>query len=138
MKNHKSYLLLSLALLISTSVLAQYTEVINSNRPGVSKSAFSVGKNVLQFEAGPYTVKEKHTPLRYEVSGFGADFSVRYGLFLEQLEVNLEGVYQNDTFERFSSGGIATETDRSNFRNFTIGAKYLVYDPYKNISLLIK
>ena len=132
MKNHKSYLLLSLALLISTSVLAQYTEVINSNRPGVSKSAFSVGKNVLQFEAGPYTVKEKHTPLRYEVSGFGADFSVRYGLFLEQLEVNLEGVYQNDTFERFSSGGIATETDRSNFRNFTIGAKYLVYDPYKN------
>lgn len=30
---------------------SQYTEVINSNRPGVSQSAFSVGTNVVQFEA---------------------------------------------------------------------------------------
>ncbi|MDU8886180.1 transporter [Yeosuana sp. MJ-SS3] len=110
---------------------AQYTDVINSNRPGVSRSAFSVGTNVIQFEVGPYFVKEEHTPLQYEVSGFGADFSARYGLLFEELEINLEGTYQNDTFTDNRSV-ITSEDKRSNFKNFTLGAKYLVYDPYKN------
>ncbi|MDG5491896.1 transporter [Psychroserpens sp. SPM9] len=118
-------------LLLSQITFAQYTEVINSNRPGVSKSAFSVGTNVAQIEVGPYIIKEEHTPLMYEVSGFGADFTVRYGLLFEQLEINLEGVYQNDTFTDYRSA-IALEDKRSNFKNFTLGAKYLVYDPYKN------
>ena len=110
---------------------AQYTEVINSNRPGVSESAFSVGTNVVQFEAGAFTVDEKHTPLNYEVSGFGLDFAVRYGLLFEQLELQLDGVYQNDTRTDFSSQ-IPTENPRANFRNLTLGAKYLIFDPYKN------
>ncbi|WP_299362431.1 transporter [Winogradskyella sp.] len=110
---------------------AQYTEVINSNRPGLSESAFSVGTNVVQFEAGAFTVSEDHTPLEYEVSGFGLDFSVRYGLLFEELEVSLDGVYQNDT-QTINSSAVPFENDRSNFRNFTLGAKYLVYDPYKN------
>lgn len=118
--------------LIATQLsFAQYTEVINSNRPGVSRAAFSVGTNVAQIEIGPYIIKEEHTPLRYEVSGFGADFAVRYGLLFEELEINVEGTYQNDTFtDRRST--IVDEASRSNFRNFAIGAKYLVYDPYKN------
>ena len=115
----------------SNQLFAQYTEVINSNRPGVSRSAFSVGTNVLQFEAGPYIIKEEHTPLMYEVSGFGADFAVRYGLLFEELEINVEGTYQNDTFTD-NRGFIANDDKRSNFKNFTVGAKYLVYDPYKN------
>ena len=98
MKSIKTFSLLILTLIFSVNAYSQYTDVINSNRPGVSRSAFSVGTNVLQFEVGPYIVNEEHTPLRYEVSGFGADFSIRYGLFFEQLEVNLEGTYQNDTF----------------------------------------
>ncbi|WP_047546623.1 transporter [Psychroserpens sp. Hel_I_66] len=110
---------------------AQYTEVINSNRPGVSKSAFSVGTNVAQLEVGPYIVKEEHTPLKYDVSGFGVDFTARYGLLFEQLELNIEGTYQNDTFTDNRSI-ISSEDKRSNFKQFTIGAKYLVYDPYKN------
>ncbi|MBR9846443.1 MAG: transporter [Algicola sp.] len=112
-------------------VFAQYTEVINSNRPGVSRSAFSVGANVAQIEVGPYIIKEEHTPLMYEVSGFGVDFAARYGLLFEELEINIEGVYQNDTRTDFR-GLVAFEDKRSNFKNFTIGAKYLVYDPYKN------
>jgi len=110
---------------------AQYTEVINSNRPGVSRSAFSVGTNVAQFEIGPYTVKEEHTPLRYDVEGFGVDFAARYGLLFPQLELNIEGTYQKDTRTDFRSS-ILSETKRGNFKNLTIGAKYLVYDPYKN------
>ena len=131
MKSILTYSLLILSFLISTHVNGQYTDIINSNRPGVSRSAFSVGKNVLQFEAGPFIVNEEHTPLRYDVKGFGADFSIRYGLFFEQLEVNLEGTYQTDTFTDMRSL-IDQETSRSNFKNFTFGAKYLVYDPYKN------
>lgn len=130
MKHIKSYLLIAF-LTLSYSAFSQYTEVINSNRPGVSRSAFSVGTNVAQLEVGPYIIKEEHTPLQYEVSGFGVDFSARYGFWKEQLEINLEGTYQNDTFTDNRSS-ISSETSRSNFKNLTLGAKYLVYDPLKN------
>lgn len=123
--------LLTTCLMVSFSAFSQYTEVINSNRPGVSRSAFSVGTNVAQLEVGPYIIKEEHTPLQYEVSGFGVDFSARYGFWKEELEFNLEGTYQNDTFTDNRST-ISSETTRSNFKNLTLGAKYLVYDPLKN------
>jgi len=130
MRTLKSLLLLITAITFNISN-AQYTEVINSNRPGVSESAFSVGTGILQFEAGAFTINEEHTPLNYEVGGFGLDFSIRYGLFFEQLELALDGVYQNDNIT-FNNAAIPIEEKRSNFRNFTLGAKYLVYDPYKN------
>ncbi|GGW62362.1 outer membrane putative beta-barrel porin/alpha-amylase [Winogradskyella epiphytica] len=114
-----------------TSAYAQYTEVINSNRPGVSKSAFSVGTGVYQFEAGAFTVNEEHSLMNYEVSGFGLDFALRAGLLLEELELSVEGIYQNDNIT-FNSSSIPVEDKRANFKNLTVGAKYLVYDPYKN------
>lgn len=131
MKSIKTYLLPFACILFYTNAFSQYTEVINSNRPGVSSSAFAVGTNVIQLEVGPYFLKEKHTPLNYEVSGFGVDFTARYGLLLEQLEINIEGTYQNDTFTDKRST-ITNENKRSNFKSFAVGAKYLVYDPYKN------
>ena len=87
-----------LFLAITSVGYSQYTDVINSNRPGASQSAFAVGPNVIQLETGPYIIKEEHTPLNYEVSGFGIDFAVRYGLLLEELELIVNGTYQNDTF----------------------------------------
>ena len=49
MKNNISFFLI----IMNFSLLnSQYTETINSNRPGSSQGAFSVGKNVLQFETG--------------------------------------------------------------------------------------
>ena len=36
----------------SSILIAQYTDQINSNRPGASIGAFSVGKNVYQSEIG--------------------------------------------------------------------------------------
>ena len=131
MKSIKTYLLLFACLVFSTNAFSQYTEVINSNRPGVSRSAFSVGTNVIQLEVGPFSVKEEHTPLNYEVSGFGVDFTARYGLLLSELEINIEGTYQNDTFTDNRST-ITVEDKRSNFKSIAIGAKYLVFDPYKN------
>ncbi|MBT8303187.1 MAG: transporter [Bacteroidia bacterium] len=131
MNTYKSLLFVFLLTILHGNCLAQYTEVINSNRPGVSRSAFSVGTNVVQFEAGPYILNEEHTPLRYEVSGFGIDYALRYGFLFEQLELNLEGTYQNDTFTDNRSA-ISQEDKRSNFKRNAIGVKYLVYDPYKN------
>lgn len=124
----------TLCLLLSLTTLqafSQYTDVINSNRPGVSRSAFSVGTNVAQLEVGPYMIKEKRTPAAsYEVDGFGVDFAARYGLIWEELELNIEGAFQSDT--KTYTSNISAEDDRSNFKFLTIGAKYLVYDPYKN------
>lgn len=130
MTPNKSTLFL-LLILTTTQVFCQYTDVINSNRPGVSRSAFSVGTNVAQFEIGPYSIKEERTPtVANEVLGFGIDFAVRYGLLFEELELNIEGTYQNDT-KTFASD-FSNEENRANFKSITIGAKYLVYDPYKN------
>ncbi|MCF7569068.1 transporter [Sabulilitoribacter arenilitoris] len=126
----KSTLILLLSL-VTTQAFSQYTDVINSNRPGVSRSAFSVGTNVAQFEVGPYILKEKRTPATaFEVSGFGVDFAARYGLLWEELELNIEGTYQNDT--KTYTSNFAAEDSRSNFKFVSVGAKYLVYDPYKN------
>ena len=123
--------IVTLTLFISTLSYAQYTEVINSNRPGASRSAFAVGRNVLQFEAGPFTVNEERVPApESKAKGFGVDFAIRYGLLWEQLELNVEGNYQNDTFTNTSST-VNTEEKRSNFRTLAVGAKYLVYDPYR-------
>jgi len=112
-------------------IQAQYTDVINSNRPGASQSAFSVGTKVLQFELGSYYVREKRKVYpNYEVSGYGVDFDIHYGFWKEALELNIQGVYQNDT-KSFNSNA-NTNNKRSNFKNFNIGAKYMVYDPNKN------
>tara|TARA_B100001113_G_C21011928_1_gene579686 strand:- start:146 stop:1015 length:870 start_codon:yes stop_codon:yes gene_type:complete len=109
---------------------SQYTEIINSNRPGKSTGAFSVGKNILQFENGFYFTDEKHELLNYDISGLGSDFKIRYGLFYEKLELVINGIYQSDKFSdnRYSS---TNTIDRKNFKKFKIGAKYLIFDPKK-------
>ncbi len=130
MNPFKSTLIL-LFCLTATQAFCQYTDVINSNRPGVSRSAFSVGTNVAQFEVGPYILKEERTPAAaYKVSGFGIDFAARYGLLFEELELNIEGTYQNDT-KTFASN-FSADDKRANFKFLAIGAKYLIFDPYKN------
>ena len=123
--------LLGLLFLSSIGSQAQYTNLINSNRPGFSQGAFAVGVNVIQLETGLSMIKEERVPQTpYSVEGIGAEFLVRYGLLWEQLEVQIEGMYQNDTKTYQSGAGF--ETDRANFKSLTAGVKYLIYDPYKN------
>ena len=128
MKSIKFYLSF-LVFFISFASFSQYTDVINSNRPGVSRSAFSVGTNVIQFEVGPYILNEDHSQLKREDKSFGIDFSGRYGLIWEELELNIEGTFQST--KRTYTNTVANEETLSNFKTLTIGAKYLVYDPYK-------
>lgn len=130
MKAFKTYLFFTFCLFFSTEVFSQYTEVINSNRPGVSRSAFSVGTDVIQFEVGPYMIKEERKPAAsYEVEGFGVDFAIRYGLLLEELELHVEGTYQKDTQTYMST--VNAEFDRANMKSLVLGAKYMLFDPQR-------
>ena len=112
-------------LIISTSQYAQYTDIINSNRPGKSMSAFSVGKTVIQAEVGLYGIREKHDLSRYEANGFGTELDVRYGAFFDQFEFTLNTQYQYDWYQ----APLINDT-RGGFKQVTVGAKYLVYDPF--------
>jgi Putative MetA-pathway of phenol degradation len=112
-------------LMTSTLQYAQYTDIINSNRPGESMSAFSVGKTVIQVETGLYAISEEHELERYEANGFGIELSARYGAFFDQFEFNLDTQYQYDWYE----APLVSDT-RGGFKQFVIGAKYLVYDPF--------
>jgi hypothetical protein len=125
----RSFLITICFLLISPFAFAQYTDIINSNRPGASNSAYSVGKNVLQFEGGMFVDRQEHKKLNTEVNAFGLEFALRYGLFKEQLEIRWEGAYQFDTFTSNTTIP-AFEFNRNGFLTHTIGANYLIYDPY--------
>ncbi len=110
---------------------AQYTDIVNSNRPSESMSAFAVGRTVIQLEGGLGYINEKDNTfvvdtLDYKANGVVGDLNVRYGFFKEQLEAILELSYQKDKQE-FS----VRDRSRNGLKSSTIGLKYLVYDPYK-------
>lgn len=125
--------LLYLFLCIPFTVFSQYTEMINTNQPGGSQGAFAVGTNVLQFETGFTFGKEEHRLLNTETNIFNWDYSVRYGVCKEELEISLMGSFQRNTVN-FTQGTL-DEAAFSNFRSNTLGAKYLIYDPYKKRDL---
>ncbi|PKA84037.1 outer membrane putative beta-barrel porin/alpha-amylase [Ulvibacter sp. MAR_2010_11] len=131
---HTRNILFLFLLIPFLNVSAQYTEELNSNRPGASLGAFSVGKKVLQFESGLSIGKEKHRLLQTETNAFIFDYSVRYGVWKEELEVSLMGEYQSNT-NTFLQFNPSEERKVSNFRSNTLGAKYLVYDPYRKMVL---
>ncbi|MBT8263994.1 MAG: transporter [Muriicola sp.] len=121
--------LLALLLLFPVLASSQYTEVINSNRPGLSVSAYALGKGVIQAEFGILYEQRDHTDLSRESTIMGADLALRYGLVFETLELIYEGTYVNEdiTFTAFD----LNET-RTDFSRNRIGLKYLIYDPFKN------
>lgn len=111
---------------------AQYTETINSNRPGQSQGAFAVGNGVLQFEAGGYYGNDEHIHYDTSTDILGADYSIRYGILTENLEINLRGSFQSQT----TSYEVATRTEENTIANFktnTLGAKFLLFDPYREL-----
>tara|TARA_R100000935_G_C2814008_1_gene156396 strand:- start:144 stop:1118 length:975 start_codon:yes stop_codon:yes gene_type:complete len=133
MNLRKSVLFLTSFLTIS-GAFAQYTEMINTNRPGGSQGAFAVGTNVLQLEGGFSLGKEEHTLLKTETNGTTIDYAIRYGFWKERLEVSLMGEFQSNNVEDNRSA-VTREYKLSNFKSNTAGVKYLVYDPYRKRDL---
>ena len=127
----KTYVLtVIINLLVFNNIYSQYTESINTYRPGTSQGAFSVGKNVVQAEAGLGYSRETHSIFDNKTLGFEFQYMFRAGLIKEQLEFSIQGsyLYENVTETVGNTDGPFTN---SGFTTNTIGAKYLIYDPYK-------
>ncbi|TBW29339.1 transporter [Gramella sp. KN1008] len=124
--------LFSLLFIFVTSLNAQYTETINSNRPGQSQGAFAVGTNVIQLETGGYFGNDEHTAFGSTTDIWGIDYQLRYGLLFENLELNLTGAFENQDISR-NLLGTQDESSVRNFKANSIGAKYLIFDPYKEL-----
>ncbi|EDM44037.1 hypothetical protein SCB49_10617 [unidentified eubacterium SCB49] len=126
--NHRILLTFLLTLGCSVSLFAQYTEELNSNRPGSSQGAFAVGTNVLQFETGLSLGKEDHHLIFSETNALNIDYAVRYGIWKEALEISVMGSFQRNIITDTRNPN--QEVTFANFRSNTLGAKYLLYDPY--------
>lgn len=123
------YQLSFLILFTGLSATGQYTDVINSNRPGLSVSAYAVGRNVVQLETGFFYEQQDHGLLNTQSDIWGSDISLRYGLLFERLELNYEGTFlhQDLMFNNFD----LSET-RTDFQRNRLGLKFLIYDPFKD------
>ena len=106
---------------------SQHTDQINSNRPGETMSAFAVGKSVIQIETGVYGIKQNHSLLNYDANGFGVDATLRWGMFMEKLELIADIQHQNEKYTT-----LFNSSKRADFKQTVLGAKYLIYDPFKN------
>lgn len=113
-------------LFVSPQAFSQYTDLINTNRPGQSQGAFSVGRDVYQLEWGLGYGKEKHDLLNTKTNGIFTEYAIRVGVFFEELEFNITGAFQQHDIEYMDFG--YSEKIR-NFARNTLGVKYLIYDP---------
>ena len=132
----KSFFTTLLLLLLAEFSYGQYTEVINSRRPGFSGTPYSVGTKVYQVEAGLFYKNTGgylyYDPIleqtfSYSGSSVGSDITFRTGQFFERLEFSLDMaiVSENRDYTR----PIIESKSAFGFSKLTIGAKYLLYKP---------
>ena len=106
---------------------AQYTPVINSNRPGFSESPYSVGSGVYQFESSIFYRKINATPTFSNPEALGLNLFFRTSFISEKLEVNLNTSLQRDkiAFKNI----FESSYNKTGLSQFSLGAKYLIYAP---------
>ena len=86
-----------LFLFFTVTIQAQYTDQINSNRPGASIGAFAVGKGIIQFEGGFEYRRHKHQDYNNStVDGSIIFLAARWGFLSERLELTYQGSYMFD------------------------------------------
>lgn len=125
MKNPKLKIFLFFFLLCFSSMYSQYTEVINSNKPGFSESPYSVGTGVYQFESSIFFRNTSIKPTFSTPQSLGFDMLFRTSFFLEKLEINAQASYQRDkiAFKNIFTSHYYT----TGLSKFTVGAKYLIF-----------
>ncbi|GIM62043.1 transporter [Capnocytophaga canis] len=106
----------------------QYTDIINSNQPGNSQSAYAVGRKVLQFEGGLWFEQRNHKYTYTDMTLVGLNYSARYGVLSDKFEAVLNGTLAYDHTHYHYLG--SQRSNNIGFINNTIGAKYLIYNPY--------
>lgn len=120
----KKVILILLMLMTSFLMKAQYTEIINSKRPGFSESPYSVGTDVMQFETGLFYRDQNKNELDVISTSVGGELFFRYGKFFEKLELNAKIAYQRDKV----NNSFNLPYEGSGISELTIGAKYLIYE----------
>jgi hypothetical protein len=101
---------------------AQYTEIINSKRPGFSESPYSIGTNVYQFETGFFYRNSDNPSILSNPNTYGGDLLFRYGKFSEKLEFDLNLAYQFDEVKN----PLGDNYYIHGLSDLTVGAKYLI------------
>lgn len=121
-------------LIISRLSFSQYTEIINSNNPGESMGAYSVGRKVAQLEMDFFYEQSEHKLLKYKQLNFGTSYQIRYGVGWERLELILNGTFLHNFYTNTQRGFYDIKTG---FYKNTLGAKFLIYNPkyYEKINL---
>jgi len=105
----------------------QYTEVINSNKPGFSESPYSVGLGIYQFESMLFYQKKSIEPTFSIPESLGFDLVFRTNFLSEKLELNVQIAHQKD---QVSFKNIFTSSYYSSgISKATLGAKYLLFQP---------
>ncbi len=117
-----------LFLLTAHFLHAQYTDIINSNRPGISVSPYSVGTDVIQLEGGLFFDNSQKEFLKKPSTG--QELQIRYGLLFDQLELDI-----NSSFRKIGIG----KNEFSRLGKATFGVKVMLYErKYEDKSLEIR
>ena len=119
-----------LGFLFSICGFSQYTDIINSNNPGNSTGAYSVGKRVYQIESGFSVDRLRGEAFKSESLFNNGNLALRVGLFSEALELIYEGSYTME-FSTSPIPGGKIGIDQG-FTSNRIGAKIMLFDPFKN------
>lgn len=106
---------------------AQYTEIINANRPGFSQSPYSVGTGVYQFESNLFFRGANASETFSNPQAWGLNLDFRTSFFHEKLEFTLNTSLQQDKIAFLN----VFESSQNEFGlgQFTLGAKYLAFTP---------
>ena len=131
MKKQLVHFFLVLLCFKSSLFFGQYTDVINSNRPGFSESPYSVGTGVYQLETSLFYRNTEVNALFTRPESIGLDFLLRTSFFSEKLEINTNFRAQQDkiTFNNVFS----SSSNQLAISQFSIATKYLLFQPtYKD------
>ena len=124
------WLSLLISILAFFTSYSQYTESINTYRPGTSQGAFTVGRKVFQIESGLSLSNQSHSIFNNKTRNIDFQYFLRLGLFFEQLELSLNGNFLNQKITE-PVGNTDESYVRSGFYRNIVGAKFLFFDPYK-------
>lgn len=110
-------------ILFTTTNHAQYTSIINANRPGDTETPYSVGRGVFQVENSVLFNNINNQNINSEASAFSNDINIQYGFWSERLQVSLKHRFTSSdgTLNGIPNNILGTE-------NLSIGLKYLLYE----------
>ncbi|NIJ46020.1 hypothetical protein FHR24_002498 [Wenyingzhuangia heitensis] len=116
-------------ILFTATNYAQYTNIINSNKPGHTETPYALGTNVIQFENTIlYNTLDSQN---IKSNSFSNDFNLRIGFWKEKLEASLDHKFTTQNFTGTNRNITGTEM-------LSVGLKYLIYQHITKESAEVK